>query len=171
MAGRLPTTPTFVLPYKRFATPDLLARARRYLEESRLSYRQTVRHNRCRIGYPLPAPTPPADCSWESPSVWAIDASPVADQSVVDHGLVWRFLTWLGSLTGMLDQARAMVLKSRPHSLCHRLEGSVDPHKARSGQRRATLETARQLLQVIPEWEACYGHKFFPRFATRAGFG
>jgi hypothetical protein len=79
-------------------------------------------------------------------------------------------VTWLGGLTWALNEARAMLLKSQPDSLCHRLEGMIDPHKARSPERLATLETARQLLQVIPEWEACFGCRFFPRFATRSGF-
>jgi len=50
------------------------------------------------------------------------------------------------------------------------VDGSIDPHKARSPERLTTLETARQLLQVMEEWEACFGCKFFPRFATRSGF-
>jgi hypothetical protein len=91
-------------------------------------------------------------------------------QPVVDHSLIWRFVGWLGGLTSVLDQARSMVLQNDPDSLCHRREGSVDPHKARSPERTRTLETARQLLLVIPEWEGCFGRSFFPRFATRAGF-
>jgi len=91
-------------------------------------------------------------------------------QPVVDHSLIWRFAGWLGGLALVLDAARSMVLKSNPDSLCHRRAGSVDPYKARSPERMATLETARQLLLVIPEWEECFGCSFFPRFATRAGF-
>jgi hypothetical protein len=77
-------------------------------------------------------------------------------------------LGWLGSLTLVLDQARAMILQHNPESTCHRVDASVDPHKARSLDRMAKLETARRLLQIIPEWEACFGCPFFPRFATRA---
>jgi hypothetical protein len=111
-----------------------------------------------------------SESSGESPAGGSSDASGRANQAVVDHSLIWRFLSWLGGLTAVLDEARAMVLKSRPHSTCHRLDGNIDPHKHRSAERLATLETARQLLQVIPEWEACFGCRFFPRFATRAGF-
>ncbi len=70
----------------------------------------------------------------------------------------------------MLDKAREMILKRNPNSLCHRIDGSVDPEKARSDERLQRLETARQLLLIIPEWEELYGRKFFPRFATRSGF-
>ncbi len=133
-----------------------MSRARDYVEQKDATYRQGVRHERCLIGYPLPAP--------EASSA----PSSAPNQPVVDHKLIWRFLTWLGGLTWVLDEARAMLLRRNPQSTCHRLEGSIDPHKARSPERTATLETARQLLRVIPEWEACFGGKFFPRFATRA---
>ncbi|MFV1967857.1 MAG: hypothetical protein ACC628_20695 [Pirellulaceae bacterium] len=97
------------------------------------------------------------------------DGSPI-HQPVVDHSLIRRFVSWLGGLTSMLDKARSMVLRIDPDSLCHRRSGSVDPHKARSLERMSTLETARQLLLVIPEWEGHFGCSFFPRFATRSGF-
>lgn len=135
-----------------------MSRAKEYVERASLTYRQSVRHNRRLIGYPLPVQ--------ETPSA----ASLPPHQSVVDHSLIWRFLSWLGGLTWALDEARAMVLKNRPDSICHRLDGNIDPHKARSPERLATLETARQLLQVIPEWEACFDCRFFPKFATRSGF-
>lgn len=138
------------MPYKRFAAPDLLSRATEFLEKAHTSYRQSVQHARCRIGYEV--------------------ADPTAHQPVVDHSLLWRLVGWLGMLTISLDKAREMILQSNPNSLCHRTEGHVDPHKARSDSRRATLLAARQLLRIIPEWEECFGGKFFPRFATRPGF-
>jgi len=147
--GRLPTCPTFVLPYKRFAAPCLLSRAQQFLEHSRTTYRTSVQQARMLIGY-------------------AVDK--FGHQPVVDHSLVWRFLGWLGGLTVSLDKARQMILQNNPNSLCHRTSGCVDPHKARSLQRHTTLETARQLLLIIPEWEECFGCKFFPKFATRSGF-
>ncbi len=158
MVGHSPTTHTFVLPYKRFAAPCLSARARAYLEEPKVTYRQSVREGRSLIGYPPRAPEASStDAAWPH-------------QPVVDHKLIWRFVTWLGGLTWVLDLARGMVLQRNPQSTCHRLDGHIAPHKARSPERTATLETARQLLRVVPEWEACFGGKFFPRFATRAGF-
>ena len=159
MVGVLPTTQTFVLPYKRFAAPCLLSRAEQYLTRPRLTYRQSVRDDRSLIGYPPTAREASSD-----------DGSP-PHQRVVDHSLIWRFVSWLGGLTSVLDETRSMVLRKDPASLCHRREGSVAPHKARSQERMSTLETARELLLVIPEWEDCFGCSFFPRFATRAGFG
>ncbi len=158
MVGGSPTSLTFVLPYKRFAVPCLLARATEYLEKATVTYRRSVQHDRCLIGYPLAI----SDAS-------ASDGHR-GEQQVVDHSLVWRVVGWLGSLTWVLDKAREMILQSNSASTCHRLEGSVDPHKARSPERLTTLETARQLLLIVPEWEECFGCKFFPRFATRSGF-
>lgn len=77
---------------------------------------------------------------------------------------------WLGSLTLVLDRAIAMNLRHNPDSTCHRMTGLVDPRKARSLDRMGKLETAKQLLQIIPEWEGYFGCPFFPRFATRSGF-
>jgi hypothetical protein len=47
----------------------------------------------------------------------------------------------------------------------------VAPHKFRSPGRERTLCQARQLLHLVEEWEQTFPEKFFPRFATRAGFG
>jgi hypothetical protein len=91
-------------------------------------------------------------------------------QAVVPPSLVWRMAGWLGGLSLVLDKARQMVLRDNPQSLCHRADGNVVPRKARTPERLAALQTARQLLLVMPEWEACFGRKFFPQFATRAGF-
>lgn len=173
MGGRLPTILTFVLPYKRFAAPDLLARAKTYLHESRATYRSVVRHKRCLIGYPLEsqeADNQSADNQSADKQGANANVSPGTHQPVIPPTLVWRFITWMGSLTFSLDKAREMILKHQPNSLCHRVSGSVDPFKARSGDRQRTLETARQLVLIMPEWEDCFGEEFFPRFATRAGF-
>jgi hypothetical protein len=154
------------------------------------TYRSVVRHDRLWIGYPLArAAGHQTGAEHDGPSAreWlatrdappdhdALSARDHADevdpdhQAVIPPSLPWRFIGWLGSLVVALSQARQMLLQKNPDSLCHRVSGSVDPFKARSDQRLATLETARQLLLIIPEWEACFGRPFFPQFATRAGF-
>lgn len=171
-----------MLPYKRFATPELLSLAGQYLHESRATYRSIVRHERSLIGYPVASVTDVATTT--TPVTTSTADTPVttvnpeedegeADpyhQAVIPASLPWRFIGWLGSLAWALAKAREMILQRNPNSLCHRVSGSVDPFKARSDARMVTLETARQLLLILPEWEACFGRPFFPQFATRAGF-
>jgi hypothetical protein len=140
-----------------------------YLHRFDSTYRSVVRHDKSLIGYPVTSPPMPS----------LEPAAPPADHDAEDaledphHQAVlaprW-FIGWLGSLTMVLCRARTMLLEANPNSTCHRVAGSVDPFKARSPERLATLETARQLLLIIPEWEACFGRPFFPQFATRAGF-
>ena len=164
-----------MVPYKRFATPWLLSLAKQYLNvpegqqqavpappapkqrATRVTYRSAVRHDRQKIGYP--------------PQRSAQHGAQATDyQSVIPPTLLWRFIGWLGSLTLSLDKARELILKHDPNSTCHRVQGSVDPFKARSNERLETLETARQLLLIMPEWERCFGRPLFPQFATRSGF-
>jgi hypothetical protein len=143
--------------------------ATQYLHEHRATYRSTVRHNRCLIGYPVRRRDPDA-AQTRTTHEQQRALGPGDHQPVVPPSLVWRMAGWLGGLSLVLDKARQMILQHNPQSLCHRVDGNVAPRKARTPERLATLQTARQLLLVIPEWEECFGRKFFPQFATRAGF-
>ena len=164
-----------MVPYKRFAAPWLLSLAKQYLNvpegqqqgepaqqapkqhATRVTYRSAVRHDRQKIGYPVQRSEQHGD---QDPD----------HQPVIPPSLLWRFIGWLGSLTLSLDKAREMILKHDPNSTCHRAAGSVDPYQARSDERMETLETARQFLLIMPEWESCFGRPLFPQFATRSGF-
>jgi len=79
-------------------------------------------------------------------------------------------LSWLGCQRAALAKGRQLIQQHNPRSTCHRFAGSVAPQKFRSPQRERLLRQARQLLHLIVEWEATFPEKFFPRFATRAGF-
>lgn len=140
-----------------------------YLHRTDATYRSVVRYQRSLIGYPVTAPNDASAAPPAPPTDDDADHDPW-HQAVVPPSLPWRFIGWLGSLTGALCRAREMLLELNPNSTCHRVSGSVDPFKARSPERMATLETARQLMLILPEWEACFDRPFFPRFATRAGF-
>jgi hypothetical protein len=83
---------------------------------------------------------------------------------------VWRMLSWLGCQLAALAEGRQLLQQHNPRSTCHRFLGAVAPHKFRSPQRERLLRRSRQLLHLIAEWEATFPEKFFPRFATRAGF-
>jgi hypothetical protein len=80
-------------------------------------------------------------------------------------------LTWLGCQWAALAEGRKLILERHPASTCHRFVGVVAPHKFASPQRGLLLRQSRQLLHLIAEWEELFPEKFFPRFATRSGFG
>ncbi len=142
-----------------------------FLRDPHTTYRKAVLHDRCQIGYPIQQDAARGNAELGNAELGNAERDACSwDQSVIPPSLVWRFVGWLGGLSRMLDKAREMILKRNPNSLCHRIDGSVDPEKARSDERLQRLETARQLLLIIPEWEELYGRKFFPRFATRSGF-
>lgn len=152
------------MPYKRFVADWLVKKASEYLNvaearqqtsSSRATYRSVVTHDRQKIGYPVQ----PAEQ----------DKKP-GHQPVIPPSLVWRFLGWLGRLSLSLEKARELILQSEPNSTCHRQVVAVDPFQARSPERLVALETAGQLLQVMPEWERCFERPLFPQFATRSGF-
>lgn len=111
-----------------------------------------MRHGKCPFGY-----------------VTAPDATQI-DERALHPMTVWWMLTWLGSQLAALATGRQLILAEKPNSTIHRFVGAVAPHKFRSPQRGSLLRQARQLLQLIQEWEQTFPEKFFPRFATRSGF-
>ena len=147
----LPITPTFVLPYKRFAAPSLLELARRYLEDAGQTYQQASRSGGLPIWYERSAGT----------AKGALRALHLAT--------LWQFLTWLGSQTAALQAGLSLLNQHDPTNDLHRFVGAVAPHKYRSPERRDLLATARRLLHLIDCWDRTFKERFFPRFATRSG--
>ena len=149
-----PITPTFVLPYKRYAGPTLLHLAWGYLENDRQSYRQTVSPGGRVTGYQ----TPPGAAK--------------IDERALHHSTVWCLLTWLGAQGPALRRGLRLLQQQHPGSTCHRFVGAVAPQKfdQRNPERERVLRRARQLLHLIAEWDRLFREKFFPRFATRSGF-
>lgn len=167
----LPTFPFFVLPYKRYDSQSLQDLATSYVENDQQSYRRTVMPNDRIIGYDLANTSPPVGGDPEPPTTaTSEDTATGHDDRCTHHSLVWRMLGWLGGLTVALSQAHQMLGSLDPQATHHRFVGAVARQKFRSRQRRHTLERARQLLKLIPDWEARFAEKFFPRFATRASF-
>jgi hypothetical protein len=159
------------LPYKRYDRQSLQDLATSYVENDEQSYRRTVMPNGRIIGYDLANTSPQAGGDRQPPSTaTSRDTATGHDDRCTHHSLVWRMLGWLGGLTVALSEAHQMLGGLDPHARHHRFVGAVARQKFRSRQRRHTLERARQLLKLIPDWEARFAEKFFPRFATRAGF-
>ena len=153
----------------------MLRLAGSYLDHDAQSYRQTVRWGGTRIGYVANASSHSGSAAPAAAAAAAASASPSASRGVIDERVlcpmtIWRMLTWMGCQLVALAEARRQVLESNPQSTCHWFVGAVAPQKFRSPQRQRQLQQACQLLHVAAEWEELFREKFFPRFATRAGF-
>ena len=145
-----PTCPTFLLPYRRYASVSLLPLARDYLEQDQLSYQRTVApHGRVR-GYVTPSDREKTD------------------ERALHRSTLWRFLFFLGGQTPALQAGLQLLSEHDPQSTMHRFVGLVSPHKFRSEQRGEILRIARRLLHLIDRWDLAFSESFFPSFATRA---
>lgn len=145
----LPTGPTFLLPYRRYASTSLLPLARDYLEQDRLSYQRAVTPQGRVIGYVTPA-----------------DQARIEERAL-HRSTLWRWLGFLGAQIVALQVGLALLGGQDPPCDLHRFVGAVAPHKYRSPQRGETLRTARRLLHLIDHWDRTFHESFFPRFATR----
>lgn len=144
-----PTCPTFLLPYRRYASTYLIVLARNYLEQDQLSYERAVRPEGRVIGYV----TPPGQQK--------------IDERALHRTTLWRFLSFLGLQLPALEAGLALWSRHDPLSSMHRFAGAVAPHKYRSERRAQILRTARRLLHLIDHWDRTFAKSFFPRFATR----
>ncbi len=145
----LPICPTFLLPYRRYASTSLMPLARDYLEQDGLSYQQAVTPHRRVIGYV----TPPAQSK--------------IDERALHRSTLWRFLAFLGAQTVALQYGLELLSQRDPLCDLHRFVGAVAPHKHRSPRRGEILRAARRLLHLIDHWDRTFHTTFFPRFATR----
>jgi hypothetical protein len=82
---------------------------------------------------------------------------------------VWRWLSWLGGMTGTLRAAWKLIREKDPNSTLHREPWAVPPWKYRSMQRRDTLQQAMQVLAVDRVCHRLFGEGIFPRYATSSG--
>lgn len=150
MGTTLPITPTFVLPHKRYATFDITDRCRQVLEHNK-SLRKAVAGT---DGRPIfkHEPSGPGD------------ADPPA---ALSHSTLWRWLTFLGTMTITLQCAMDVYLQANPNSSVQRFEGNVDPRRARSEERQQTLSIARRLLNLERLWSRQFlTAPFFTRMGT-----
>ena len=144
-----PICPTFLLPYRRYASSSLLPLADRYLQQDRRSYQQAVAPGGRVIGYVTPK------------------GQEKIDERALSRSTLWRFMFWLGAQNVALQAGLQLWSEHDPLTTMHRFLGAVAPHKHRSEQRREILQTARRLLHLIDRWNQTFAEPFFPRFATR----
>lgn len=141
--------PTFVLPYRRYASTSLVPLARKYLEQDDLSYQRAVAPQGS-IGYVRPS-----------------DEQKI-DERALNRSTLWRFLLFLGTQSVALQLGLQLYSEHDPLSTLHRFAGAVAPHKYLSPQRAEILRTARRLLHLQNHWDRTFRESFFPRFATRS---
>lgn len=146
MASRPRSTPTFVLPYKRYASTDLLQLAQQYLDEPGLSLRKATSQGTAK-----------------QPIVYADHPKAAA----FSHTTLARWITFLGLMVVSLAVGCELFLQAHPDSSIHRFAGPVEPRKARSPERLKILSIARRVLYLRSRWDAAFKQSpFFPRFAT-----
>jgi hypothetical protein len=143
------------LRYKQFVSQTLLDKAKEFLGTEK-SYRKTVRFQQASLVY---------DDRQDHPLS--------ARGAALAHSSVWRWLSWLGSLTGTCQKACQLVSQKDPNSTLHREVIPVDPRKYRDEEgcpRHQLLQRAGRMLLV----EAVFGQQFdkriFPLFATGCGW-
>lgn len=146
----LPIGPTFVLPYRRYASTSLLPLASDYLEQDRLSLQRAVAPQKRVIGYVTP------------------QNQKKIDERALHRSTLWRLLQFLGTQTVALQLGLQLCSEHDPLATGHRFLGAVAPHKYRSPQRGEISRTARRLLHLIDHWKRTFAESFFPRFATRS---
>lgn len=148
MGWCLPICPTFLLPYRRYASTSLLSLARDYVEQDRLSYQQAVTPGGRVIGYQTPA-------------------GHKIDERALHRSTLWRFVLFLGGQAEPLRRGLELYSEHDPLCTLHRFAGDIAPHKFRSDHREEILRIARRLLHLIDRWDRAFSESFFPRFATK----
>lgn len=146
MALRPLSTPTFVLPYKRYASTDLLQLAKRYVDEPELALRKATS---------------------QGPANQRIVYADHPKAAALSHTTLARWITFAGMMTISLAVGCELFMQAHPDSSMHRFDGPVDPRKARSPERLKILSIARRLLYLRSRWDEAFKQSpFFPRFAT-----
>jgi len=139
--------PPFALPYKRFVKQEVLGKAQNYLDrqppDARATYRESLREKRYPLGY--------------------------ANQNKgrqLSHVTLWRWLSWLGSLKNLVQQATQLILQKDPRADVHRQSCPIADAKVRSAERRRTLEQATRAIHVADVFFAYFGVSLFTHFGT-----
>jgi hypothetical protein len=83
---------------------------------------------------------------------------------------VWRWLSWLGSLSGVLGEASKLIRQKHPGSALHRESWALPRAKYRSPKRRRVLQRAMQMIATDRLFQKLFGKKIFPDFATAQGW-
>jgi hypothetical protein len=83
---------------------------------------------------------------------------------------VWRWLSWLGSLSGVLGEASELIRQKHPGSALHRESWALPPTKYRSQERRRVLQRGMKLIATDRLFQNLFGKEIFPHFAMAQGW-
>ena len=129
------------------------ARSKDYLGQD-VSYRDAVRHQ----GRPI----------------FHDDATPCRvpndDPPALAPSTLWRWLSWLGSLSETVRAAGQLIRQKQPGEILHREAWPLPAHKYRSQQRRQVLQRAARGIVVNQIFQRLFGWEIFPRLATAHGW-
>jgi hypothetical protein len=139
--------PPFALPHKRFVKQDVLAKAQKYLSAEQPSCRATYR-----------------EAVWEGrgPLSYADDQ----EGHQFSHSTVWRWLSWLGSLKDLMQQATQLIFQKDPQANLPWKPHPIADHKVRSEGRRRTLEQAAMMLDIVDTFYRLFGVSLFTHLGT-----
>ena len=142
--------PPFALPHKRFVKQDVLGRALKYLSAEKKP------KPKCRATY--------REAVWEGrgPLSYAEDQ----EGRQFSHSTIWRWLSWLGSLKDLMQQATQLILQKDPQANLHWKPHPIANHKVCSEERRKTLEQAAGMLDVVETFSLLFGVSLFTHLGT-----
>lgn len=167
------------MPYKRYATTEILPLARQYLEQAHLSLRNVVKdrvNGKCLPVFyaqddeAIVAKTDVAKTDDVQPVDVQTDDAEANDQDAaraLSHSTLWRWLVHVGAMTATPQLGIELFLQVEPSSTIHRFQGEVHPAKGRSTERRQRLADCRRLLYLQSRWDERFPQSpLFARFAT-----
>lgn len=138
------------MPRKRFVKQPVLDKANEYLGTDH-SYRKTAEHEGMPIMY---------DDRIRREKKQPVGLAP---------STVWRWLSWLGRMTGTLRAAWELIRQKEPNATLHREPWALPPWKYRSPSRQSTLQQAMQWFAADRLCEGFFGRGIFPRYAIAQG--
>jgi len=141
--------PKFLLPYKRYAAPVIMTMSEQYVIEPEATYREVVQPEETPLGY-------------------AEKEGGTIDERQLSHTTLWHWLSWLGSKTGLTNQALDLLRQKDPGFELHRLARPMFPGKYRSAKRRNVLERAAELIRIGRRFAELFSKRIFPRLGNRA---
>lgn len=137
--------PHYAVPYKRYTKDSVLELGLKYVEDASASYRSVAKDG----------------------TITHEEEKNKDEVSSLSHTTVWRWLSFLGSLTLLARNALEMIRQKSAVSIIFREVFVIPPKKYRSKKRKQLLEQSLRLFNIDAEFTDIFGQSIFPHFATR----